>query len=467
MEGRAISGCKTVLKMTASQIGEKVEDFSPIEIRTSDDGGFLFGNLQPGFYGIEFSQGGAPGGVFHYRPKYSGTISRKIVIQDKSVDLGDIPLYKAGLRIKGRVYVNGALRAGAEVFFPDKRWGFWARNVKASVLSTLTDQHGKYELTLPGFVPPEQIVVAARVGHPWIPKGKVYVSWALNSFKVDKPWQTVHLDLHCLPGDASIIGRVKDGKGGDVSGAKVLMYLPNVDSPWCWFPVATTGSDGSFSFVGIPAGAWRLAVAGPGALRKWLDLDLAPSRTVHVEILLDARDTGGISFTLDYNSSWGRFSEIIEKTKKLREDQASEYGVYLLSPDDDLLAPVVPVSVIAIKDRIPKTKVGGFEAGKHKVVVFPFERSSALTRSKVQFLVSAYPTEGIIPYAAGSSAVTIGPFKIMPNTTVQWTEIPTVDAKSVAKFSTKARPFAALPEFIIEIGKRLWMEEMIKQCEKE
>jgi hypothetical protein len=116
MEGRAISGCKTVLKMTASQIGEKVEDFSPIEIRTSDDGGFLFGNLQPGFYGIEFSQGGAPGGVFHYRPKYSGTISRKIVIQDKSVDLGDIPLYKAGLRIKGRVYVNGALRAGAEVF---------------------------------------------------------------------------------------------------------------------------------------------------------------------------------------------------------------------------------------------------------------------------------------------------------------------------------------------------------------
>lgn len=191
---------------------------------------------------------------------------------------GQVVRVELGGPPQGSLRLGGVLRAGApvngvrlEFFF---RQGLSGEQVKRRAI---TDAGGRYEVLLPG---------PGRVGV------SVMFSETLTAFTMAQlaPADTA-LDLEV--GAASIRGRVVGGDGRPLEDVRVTLESERVEpipaGAWFAYAWASSGRDGSFSFLSLPPSTYRIvasgvpAAKGRAALSDAVVAGLVVARDAHVD----------------------------------------------------------------------------------------------------------------------------------------------------------------------------------------
>ncbi len=465
-EGSPVPACGVRIEARKTGLFEEAEKTPSMGTHTDGEGRFVFEALPKGIYGLRFLPAGEAGGVFRFKTQYADILSSNLLLLGEDVRLGDLTLFKTGLIITGAVYLNGKALEGAEVFYLDKRRFEGRARAEGAVSSTTSGKDGRFTLKIPGFVPGERVHVAARYARRRQDAESETVRWGVESRWIGDPWRTVIMDVHCSAAVCDIAGSVEDGRGEAVEGARVFLFHPGIDSPWCWIPGVQTDEAGRFRFADVAPGTWRLVVLGEGARRSQRTLHVQGDEKKEVRVVLEEAGTGSVSFRLDYDSEWGRFKEIVAKTSALRKDAPATYGVYALSEEGEFSRPVVPLAIVEVRDRIETVEISGFEPGTHRLMALPVESVGDPPGSDTTYQIGRHPRERYVPVGAASARIVIGPFEISEGKTTERHEVPRVTAKRISEYSSKIPPFVEVPAFFVKETKRRMVEDMEKRSGK-
>lgn len=423
------------------------------------DGRFAFEDLPEGQYSLTFRDEPREPAVFRRALEFEKVLSEGLFVIGSDLDLGDIRVFKEGIRISGRVLREGKPVPQAKVVSLDSH--------REECVDVLSDEKGEYAIEIPGTRRGDRVLLAGSVTTDvQTDAGRVRHAHQLVRLDADESWQEAKLDIPVRLSDADLSGTVVDAKGEPVAGAMMYLYPKWVETTRCWTPLLKTDDQGRFLWEGVLPGLYRVSAVVPDREGASLDVEIESGKRTSITLPVPDSRTE-VVFEMNFKSYYGDYRKFIEATAIARAKRGIQYGLFLATRDGALLAPRVPVGLIEIKETIPEVSVRALSPGTCFLLAAPvrYEHMNvAFMDHESLFSFHWLPSEPWIPLGGPNDVALFGPIDVLAGSQVRHAQCPEIDAETMRRLSKDLNhEFREIPTVMIERVKRLLANEVNKK----